>query len=556
MKRIFTLLVAALLVTTALGGFVGGVGAQEENSTEPLSPPERVDNSTVDNSTAVVVLGEMYRGPVTPEGLSDYTYAGAYDTESQDVMNPAVVAGNAVASKHDLPVFYLEEVDNENQILPVVQVVSQLKRHNDLDSVILVGEDQRDNNRVAEVFLSYDIQIEDQIYHDAGADYATAASQITERAVLHQWESAENIILLPTTYQSTASLLAAYANESVDGTPVVFVNGYRSGPGGLENVQPIADYLGANTVDATRGETVDGVSLGDNNVGTPRETSFKSVDNSTETVVIVPQVDDRELRINRGISVGERDDSDISPIVFQAGQIGSVNKSGILFTKDSDTFGSDTREALSQVDDNATVFLVGYDSEVDDSMVVDATQAAPENATIENIVVRQEPFAHRHRLGLLTAGYPHGVMISDSEEVGTGYFVTMTNIGYEPVPELDNESVQMTWQGEVTGSTPRGDQGGEKWSVTYDEAVEPGDSFTVNLEGDEFTVWGHPTSLNYKISASGGFVNANQDLQSIPGLSQEASIILGLVVIALVLGGGYLAYRRGWHKGLIPEVNI
>jgi hypothetical protein len=114
----------------------------------------------------------------------------------------------------------------------------------------------------------------------------------------------------------------------------------------------------------------------------------------------------------------------------------------------------------------------------------------------------------------------------------------------------------MKFSGDVSGSNPDGEQQGDSYVVTYDEEVSSGDEFTVSVSGDDYGVYGHPDAFNYKIAVNGGLVNANQDINLIPGLGGSASILLGVVVLAIIVGGGYLAYRRGWHKGLVPEVSI
>ena len=553
MKRILTLSIAALLVTATFAGFVGTVTAQEEDSP---SPPEKMDTSTVDNSTAVIILGERYRtfsSPIT-DSISSRMYLDS--TDSQTVVNPAVVSGNAIASKHNLPVFYVGVEKNmdrgavtmENRIIPITQVINQLKKKGNLDNVILVGEDESRNNQVADVFLSNDIEVRDQIYHNVDGpwftNFAKASKQITRRAVLHQWESADNLILLPTTYKDTSSLLSAYSNESIDGTPVLFWNGYASGK---DYARPVADYLDANLVDY-RHNIDDGIRIR----GSARGKALHSVDNTTETVVVLPKVYE-----NRNVMrVGDYDGSHVSPIILQAAQMGSLNNSGMLIAEGVETLGDDARQKIQGMDENGTVILLGYNSEVTDSITIDATKAAPENATVEKVTVNKDPLAHRHRVGLLTYGYPNGVMISNSEKVGSGYFVEMSNIGYESIPAIDNRSVEMVWTGGITSSTPEGEQQGDEWVVTYDEEVEPGETFTVNVDGDDFAVYGQPTRFSYRVSSSGGIIGSGQNNNPIPGLGSSANILIGLIVLAVVVGGGYLGYRRGWHKGLVPEVSI
>jgi hypothetical protein len=546
MKRILTLSIAALLVTAMFVGFVGGVSAQSATE-KPDSLPEEVDTSTVDNSTAVVILGERHEQiqPRPPE-ISPWVYYTEYETEYGDntLVNPAVVAGNAIASKHDIPVFYTGKVSNEDRIIPVTQVVNQLKQHGGLDSVILVGENQNGSNKVADVFVSNEIKVKDQIYHDVDGswkdNFSKTSKQITKRAIVHQWDSADRIILLPTTYQETGSLLAAYSTDQFDGTPVLFWEGYGS-PSDIEYAQPVADYLGANLV-LHKDTIIDQGTF----EGTPKDTALHSVDGTTDTVFVLPKISDDEFQNRYQLQVGNPDEPEVSPLIYQVGQTGSINDSGVLIAENPGTLGSEARQKIQGIDENGTVILL----DLSDSVTIAATKAAPENATVEKVNPRP------HRIGLVTVGYPYGVMTSESGETGDGYYVTMTNIGFDSVPEVDNRSVTMGWQGDITSSSPSGEEDGKNWVVTYDEEVESGDSFTVSLQGDDIAVRGHPVYFDYYVLTPDGLVGSNQDNSRIPGLSQEASILVGIIVLIGVAGGGYLAYRREWYKGLVPGVSI
>jgi len=559
MKRILTLSIAALLVTATFAGFVGTVTAQEEDSP---TLPAQFGNSTVDNSAAVIVLGEFgYDNSPTQASGSGYS-------------DPETIAAHAIAKKHGYSVYHVPDPTNPNSIIPATQVIRQLSSHGNLSSVILVGGDQNLSNKVGKVFEDYGVSIRDQIYHDISDDCSWRCGQrkrkqILKRATLHQWESSDTLVVVDSRFDRGEMFLTAYANSHTPAYPVM------SWEHNEDSIDSVATYLGADRIVVfgsivhppepaerleDRGYTVEtryqGVSTGSAMGG--QGSYGKALDWANENatqLVIISRMSFNRLKNEFGV-LGRWSGSKktLTPVAWHTTQVASGNNTTFLVTKDADTLGSEARSKIEGMDNLDHVYLAYYDDHMGEDVLVDVSKATGNNTTVRSLKLQQDYYASRYRVGLLTYGYTHGLVVSQTQSnIDT---IRMRNIGYDKVPVSDGTAVTMKFSGDVSGSNPDGEQQGDSYVVTYDEEVSSGDEFTVSVNGDDYGVYGHPDVFNYKIAVSGGLVNANQDINPIPGLGGSASILLGIVVLAVVVGGGYLAYRRDWHKGLVPEVSI
>ena len=547
MKRILTLSIAALLVTATFVGFVGTVTAQEEDSP---TLPAQFGNSTVDDSTAVIVLGE----------------SGYNDAKT--------IAAQAIAKKHGYTVYHVPNPTNPNSIIPATQVIRQLSSHGNLSSVILVGGNQNLSNRVGKVFEDYDVSVRDQIYHDISEDCSWKCGprkgpQILKRATLHQWDQSDTLVVVGGTFGHNEMFLTAYANSHTPAYPVM------SWSHNEDSIDSVATYLGADRIVVfgstahppepaerleDRGYTVETRYQGvETRSAMGEDDSYdKALDWANENasqLVIVPRMNFNQLKNEFGLF--ERwsgPKKTVTPVAWHTTQVASGNNTTFLVTKDTDTLGSEARSKIEGMDNLDHVYLAYYDDHMGEDVLVDVSKATGNNTTVRSLKLQQDYYASRYRIGLLTYGYTHGLMVSQTQsDIDT---IRMRNIGYDRVPVSDGTAVTMKFSGDVSGSNPGGEQQGDSYVVTYDEEVSSGDEFTVSVSGNDYGVYGHPDAFNYKIAVNGGLVNANQDINLIPGLGGSASILLGVVVLAIIVGGGYLAYRRGWHKGLVPEVSI
>ncbi|MFC6755852.1 hypothetical protein ACFQER_02960 [Halomicroarcula sp. GCM10025894] len=422
------------------------------------------------------------------------TPVAAQETDSTVVVatgdsTSALLTANAIADEHGYSVVRAPSSGVE------ASTVQTLKER-DVDRAIVVGT-QTDTVADGLEDLGLNVQEVD----------STDTPSTSYIASIRYWDSSSTAFVVANNTTDHRKVGVALSDETVS-APVLSAD--------LDDgdIEAVLDSLGVNTVYVSP------------NVDTSTRDALSSY--TVQETVEGVNLSNSLQSVSGGFADGTSDVAvTTSDHVLDATQFG-VQNATVLVAENESALGSPVRTSLTGTS-NAYAF------DVDESLITSET-----TANVSSIESHYDL-----RSSLYAAAYPYPVMVSDVES-GEETSVTITNIGFASVPEVDGSTVTATWSGMIISSDPAGVQEGDEHTVTFNQSFAPGASTVVTLNAEQVDNGGHPTFDYYGTSPDGeGLLGLGSEVGFNPLGSGapvwQVALVAGAIGIVVI---GVIAWAR------------